>query len=741
MNDFAHRSPRPLFPKGHDPDIIEGEVTRVVFRNDGNGYSVLRVSVEGISEPLSVVGQTGSVAEGEHVSARGGWEENTRFGWQFKATRLETRPPTSVDGLQRYLSSSQMKGIGPVYATRLVEAFGDKVLEVIENEPDRLGEVAGIGETKKKQILDTWQGQRFVQDIMVFLHGLGFGPARVSSILKTYGDDTIERIRSNPYRLITDIHGIGFLIADRAALSLGIETNDPIRLQAGIFHTLNEAAKEDGHCGLPEAGEDGIVAQGAKKLSVDQSEVAGALTKAIKAEVVKLDLMDGVQGVFLRDLYAAERAIADGIARLLQEPLPWAQIDAEASIDGVQDKTGIELSGSQREALVEALRSKVIVITGGPGVGKTTIVKSLLEILRTREVSLELCAPTGRAANRLGGTTGVQARTIHRLLEFDPRNATFRRNQEHPLECDLVIVDEVSMVDVLLMSGLVGALASKTALVLVGDVDQLPSVGPGHVLGNIIESGVVPVARLAEVHRQAATSQIITSAHKVNRGEEPEFVSVDQGGDCIFVDAQSPMDGASKIVKIVAERIPERFRIPPSEVQVLSPMRKGPLGTEALNQELRARLNPDAPRIQSQGGAGFSINDKVMQTENNYEKEVYNGDIGIIREIDLSSKDIVVEINGQMVTYTTNELGQIALAYAITIHKSQGSEYPAVVVPLTTQHFIMLRRNLLYTAITRAKKLVVLVGQRKALHKAIRENTGRRRYSKLREMLETAVSQ
>lgn len=720
---------------GSDADV-EGEVRRIVFRNDDNGYSVLRVDRDG--GEVVVVGNVGRISEGEHLSAWGEWVQDPRYGRQLRARRIDSRLPSSSAGIEKYLASSLVKGVGPVYAKKLVAAFGTDVLRVIDDEPERLREVPGIGSKRVGQILEAWAEQRAVREVMIFLHENGLGAGRAAAVYAAYGDNTIEFVRRNPYRLARDIRGIGFHIADRFAMGLGIERNAPERLQAGLLYTLLQAAGE-GHCGLPEEGEEGIVARAAGILGVDADEVAEALVRAVAAGEIVRDFRDGLPCAFDPELLRNEREIATGLRRLLDAPLPWREIDGERALAWSEQNGGMEFSDSQRDALMQALQSKVLVITGGPGVGKTTIVNSLLRILQAKKVAVELCAPTGRAANRLATTTGQAARTIHRLLEINPAAGEFRRNGDNPLECDLVIVDETSMVDVPLMAALVRALPREAALILVGDVDQLPSVGPGHVLGDIITSGAVPVARLTEVHRQAGTSQIVTNAHRINRGEDPEFSPPGRDGDFFFVNVEEPEAAAAKIVEVVA-RIRESFDLNPmTEVQVLAPMHKGPLGTEALNERLRAKLNPGAARLDRRGGGGFSVADKVMQTENDYEKEVYNGEIGIVQAIDPGTKSVLVRIGGKILEYAYGELHKLTPAYAVTIHKSQGSEYPAVVIPVSTQHWIMLRRNLLYTAVTRAEKLVVLVGQRKALHGAIRNTGGRDRCTKLGELLAEAA--
>ncbi len=721
-----------------EPEVLAGLVERVTFHNAENGFSVLRVKVRGRRDLETVVGHAPTIGAGEWITASGEWVEDRSYGRQFKARFLRTSQPTSVEGIRRYLASGMIHGIGKVYAAKLVQAFGEDVFDVIENYPERLREVSGIGPVRAARIVEAWAEQKVVREIMVFLHEHGVSTARAVRIFKTYGVDSVQVMSENPYRLARDIRGIGFRTADTIAMQLGIEKTAMIRIRSGISFALAEAMNE-GHCGLPR---DRLIADTAGLLEVAPDLVAEAMEQEIADGYVVVDRVGDTECVFLLALYRAEAYIARRLHALRRGGRPWPDIDSEKAIPWAQQHTGLELAGSQREAVRTALLSKVMVITGGPGVGKTTIVNTILRILAVKQVRIALCAPTGRAAKRMSEATGREAKTIHRLLEVDPRYGTFRRTVENPLECDLLVVDEASMVDVMLMYALLNALPGNAALLVVGDVDQLPSVGPGQVLADVIGSGLLPVARLTEVFRQAAESRIIVNAHRINEGEIPELARPDGESDFYFVRADEPETALQRIVELVSTRIPGRFGFDPiQDIQVLCPMQRGDVGARRLNKELQETLNPSEERKVERFGWTFSRGDKVMQTENDYDREVYNGDIGFIQDVDPETAEITVEFDGRALAYGFGELDALVPAYATTIHKAQGSEYPAVVIPVTTQHYIMLQRNLLYTGVTRGKRLVVLVGQHKAVAIAVGAASGRRRWSKLREWLEGSASE
>jgi len=719
-------------PASASQEVLAGGVERVTFHNAESGFCVLRVKARSHRDLVTVVGHAATVSAGEWITATGDWVNDRTHGQQFKARFLRTSAPTSVDGIEKYLGSGMIRGIGPVYARKMVKAFGEKVFDIIEAEPERLREVTGIGVVRARRITDAWADQKIVREIMVFLHSHGVGTARAVRIFKTYGADAVQVMTENPYRLARDIRGIGFKTADAIAMRLGIEKTAMIRVRAGISYALSEAMDE-GHCGLP-TGE--LLPLAVELLEVPGELVQTALDLELADGTVIADSVGGTPCVFLGGLYRAEQGIAQRIQRLIDGDLPWPAIDPEKALPWIEARTGLTLAASQVEAIRLALWSKVLVVTGGPGVGKTTIVNSILRIVAAKGVRLLLCAPTGRAARRMTEATGFEARTIHRLLETDPKAGGFKRNADNPLECDLLVVDETSMVDVMLMQALLKALPDPAALLIVGDIDQLPSVGPGQVLSDIIASGAVPVVRLTEVFRQAAQSKIITTAHRINQGLMPDLSRPEGDSDFYFVPADDPEAAVPRVVELVKTRIPQRFGLDAiRDIQVLCPMNRGGVGARSLNIELQAALNPAGERRVERFGWTFAPGDKVMQIENDYDKEVYNGDIGYIDDVDPDAGELMASFDGRAVTYGFGELDTLVPAYAATIHKSQGSEYPAVVIPMLTQHYAMLQRNLLYTGVTRGKRLVILVGQKKAVAIAVRNVSGRRRWSKLDEWL------
>ena len=714
------------------PEALAGLVERVTFHNPDTGFCVLRVKVRGQRELTTVVGQAAMIGAGEFVQMSGAWVNDRTHGQQFRASFLKTSPPTTLEGIERYLASGMIRGIGPVYAKRLVRGFGDAVFDLIEQQPERLREVTGIGVKRAARIIAGWAEQKIVREIMLFLHANGVGTSRAVRIYKTYGNDAVRVITENPYRLARDIRGIGFRTADQIAAKVGIEKTALMRVRAGLSYALAEAMDE-GHCGLPV---EELTSLATRLLEVPEDLIATALALELEAGDLVADQLEGRRCVFLAGLYRAEQTIAERLRALVSTGPTWPSIDAAKAIPWVERRTGLQLAASQREAVRMALSSKVLVITGGPGVGKTTLVNSILKVLIAKQVRVMLCAPTGRAAKRLSESTGLEAKTIHRLLETDPRTGAFRRTEDHPLDCDLLVVDEASMVDVLLMRSLLRAVPDEAALLIVGDVDQLPSVGPGQVLADIIASNLIPVVRLTEVFRQAAGSRVIANAHRINRGQMPELSNDGTLSDFYFIDAEAPEDAVGKIIAVVRDRIPKAFGLDPiRDVQVLCPMSRGGVGARSLNIELQKALNPPGETRVERFGWIFCPGDKVMQIENDYDRDVYNGDLGVVQRVVQEDSELVVVFDGKEVSYGFGELDELVLAYATTIHKSQGSEYPAVVIPLATQHYMMLARNLLYTGVTRGKRLVVLVGQRKALAIAVRNHGSRRRWAKLREHL------
>jgi len=722
-------------PETSTREVLAGLVERVTFHNSDNGFCVLRAKARGHRDLITVVGHAAIITAGEWITASGEWVNDHTHGQQFKARFMRTSAPTSIDGIEKYLGSGMIRGIGPVYAKKMVKAFGEKVFDIIEAEPERLREVTGIGLVRAKRITDAWAEQKIIREIMVFLHSNGVGTARAVRIYKTYGVDAVQVMTENPYRLARDIRGIGFKTADAIAMKLGVEKTAMIRIRAGISYALTEAM-DDGHCGLPT---EELVPLAVELLEISIELVQTALDLELAEGTVIAATVGETACVFLGGLYRAEQVIAERLLRLANGRLPWPYIDPEKALPWVEQKTGLSLAKSQIDAIRLSLISKILVITGGPGVGKTTIVNAILRILDAKGVNLLLCAPTGRAAKRMTEATGFDAKTIHRLLEIDPKAGGFKRNSENPLECDLLVVDETSMVDVMLMQALMKATPDNAALLIIGDIDQLPSVGPGQILADVIASGAVPVVRLTEVFRQAAQSRIITSAHRINQGSIPDLSKPDGDSDFYFVQADDPETAVPRIIELVKTRIPQRFGLDPiRDIQVLCPMNRGGVGARSLNIELQAALNPAGERKVERFGWTFAPSDKVMQIENDYDKEVYNGDIGYIDDVDPDGGEMSVSFDGRAVTYGFGELDTLVPAYAATIHKSQGSEYPAVVIPVLTQHYAMLQRNLLYTGVTRGKRLVVLIGQSKAVAIAVRNVSGRRRWSKLNEWLSGA---
>jgi len=769
-------------------EVLAGSIERVTFHSAESGFCVLRIKARGHRDLVTVVGHAAEISAGEWVTVSGTWVNSREHGQQFKASFLRASAPTTAEGIEKYLGSGMIRGIGPIYASKLVAVFGAEVFEVIEQAPERLREVPGIGKVRAGRIAQAWADQKVVREIMVFLHSHGVGTARAVRIFKTYGNDAVQVMAENPYRLARDIRGIGFRTADAIAARLGIEATAMIRLRAGVNYALLEASGE-GHCGLPTAellklaGEllaversapsppaesnpmqgsdqrDQREEQGgpavkqspqrdapANRVPLEPAVIQAALDLELSEGSVVADTLAGEGAIFLAHLHRDERRIADVLQQLAHGSPPWGQIDSAKAIEWVEQRLGLELATSQQAAVEQALASKLLVITGGPGVGKTTLINAILRILAAKKLRIQLCAPTGRAAKRMAEATGLEAKTIHRLLEFDPAAYGFRRGPELPLECDLLVVDETSMVDVPLMASLLAAIPPEAALLLVGDVDQLPSVGPGQVLADVIASGSVAVARLTEVFRQAASSRIITTAHAINAGTIPDLRPPSEGGttDFYFLPADTPEQAVALILKVVGERIPARFGFDPiGQVQVLCPMARGGCGSRSLNIELQRLLNPDPAEQVERFGWRFAPGDKVMQIANDYEKEVFNGDVGTIDAIDADNSELGVlfptseaGVQGRrVVVYGWGELDHLVPAYACTIHKSQGSEYPAVVIPLLTQHYAMLQRNLVYTGLTRGKQLVVLVGQKKALAMAVKNHLGRRRYTKLAEWL------
>jgi len=718
---------------------LDGTLERVTFRGD-EYYTVARFQPES-GMPITIVGKLVEISEGMPITVHGQWVEDRKYGRQFKVSFAHPRTPKTVVGIERFLGSGLIHGVGAAIAKRIVEKFGKDTLDVIEKTPVRLTEIVGIGSARAAKIADAVAAQRHVQEVMVFLQGHGVTIASAARIVKKYGRDAINVVRANPYRLAHEVWGIGFRTADSIAEKLGIARDAPGRPQAGALHAL-ETSVEDGHLHMPD---EELLAAAAALLSVDVATLPSHLGVLEARGLVVREVL-GHRGPCsaLPDLHQAEVESASALVELASSPARSLTLDVDAAIHAFENVTGLELATQQRQAVQAALRDRCVVITGGPGVGKTTIVKAIVHLARIGSRKVSLAAPTGRAAKRMTEATQAEAMTIHRLLEYQPHEGGFQKNKENPLEADLLVVDEASMIDALLFRSVLASLRPGAQLVLVGDVDQLPSVGAGSVLADVIDSGAATVIRLTEIFRQAAASKIVVSAHAINHGELPDLEAPSGAkgaatSDFYFISREDPEQARATIVELVAERIPSRFGFDPvTEVQVLTPMHRGELGTAAVNRALHDKLNPSGGVELTRGDRTFRKGDKVMQLRNDYDRNVFNGDIGVVDLIAGDPPSLRVDFDGRSATYERAELDQLVHAYAVSVHKSQGSEYPAVVIPLATQHFMMLQRSLLYTAVTRGKKLVVLVGSRRASQLVVRNADAKKRYTWLAERVRTA---
>jgi exodeoxyribonuclease V alpha subunit len=704
-------------------EVLKGTLERIVYVNEETGYTIARFSSPDFPfEQITVVGNLMSAYPGESLILKGWWVNNPKYGRQFKIIEYETVMPATVVGIKKYLGSGLIKGIGPIMASRIVNAFGLETIDVIENHPDRLFEVPGIGPKRVERIKRAWEEQKEIKNIMIFLQSHEVSTAYAVKIYKTYGDEAIKVVREDPYRLADDIYGIGFKTADKIARSVGIARDSISRVMAGVQYVLSQKA-DDGHAFLPM---EDLVRWSVETLEVDEEKVKRAVDELAAKEQV---FVEG-EAVYLAPFYHSEVGIANRLARLLRTPgFTLNETAAQRAIDKVERRMGVKFAGNQREAIRRAVGEKALILTGGPGTGKTTTTVGMIELFEGAGLRVLLAAPTGRAAKKLSETTGREAKTIHRLLEFSP-DVGFKRDYHNPLEADVVIVDEMSMVDLILMNNLLKAIPPEAKLIMVGDVDQLPAVGAGNVLRDLIDSGVVSTVRLTEIFRQAQQSMIVMNAHRINRGEMP-LLKGPKDRDFFFIEEEDPEKAADLAVDLCCRRLPGYYGYDPiDDIQLLAPMKRGLCGVDRFNDLLQSTLNPSGETI-PRAGRNFKLGDKVMQVRNNYEYEVFNGDIGRIARVDLVNQRVKVEYPEKSVDYDIADLSELVLAYAITTHKSQGSEYRAVVMPLLTQHYMMLQRNLLYTAVTRAKELVVIVGSKRAMRMAIRNDKVAKRYTGL----------
>ncbi|MCX8023139.1 MAG: ATP-dependent RecD-like DNA helicase [Syntrophorhabdaceae bacterium] len=723
---------------------IKGQVERITYYNEENGYTIARMKVQGRVGVVSVVGTMHSINPGEILKLVGFWDNHEKYGEQFKVVSYEQVMPATAKGIEKYLGSGMIKGIGPVTAKRLVARFGKETLDVIEHDIERLYEVPGIGEKRIEMIKSAWELQKEIKDVMVFLQGHGISPTYAMKIYRQYGKDSVKVVKENPFRLAMDIFGIGFITADKIAEKLGVPKDSRIRAEAGIVYVLHELSDE-GNVFYPYTP---LIERCREILDIDEENIRNALNGIASEGKVVIEEASSYpyppteeKAVYLKKFHVSETGIARQLYSILSYPKQLRLVNVERALEWVQRSLGMVLSEKQMEAVKDSINCKVMVITGGPGTGKTTIIKAIIKIYERMGQKVVLTAPTGRAAKRMAETTGCEAKTVHRLLEYNPTEVSkessgFKRNESNPIEGDLIIVDEASMMETILTYHFLKAVPKKATLIFVGDVDQLPSVGAGNVLKDIIESGVIPTVRLKEIFRQSRESMIILNAHRINNGEMPLFGKRGaEATDFYFIQVESPEEALDRLVYLCREGIPRRFGYDPLEdIQVLSPMYKGVVGVANLNSELQRILNRNTDEI-ARGGKRFKRGDKVLQLRNNYDKDVYNGDIGRIVEIDRELQEIRVDFDGRIVPYDFEELDELVLAYAISVHKSQGSEYPVVIMPVMTQHFMLLQRNLIYTGITRGKRLVVLIGTKKALAIAVKNNKTQLRYTLLRSRL------
>lgn len=709
-------------------ETIDGTIERITFHNQDTGYCVLKVKVPRIEDLVTLLGHSENVYAGEHFKACGSWIYHKDYGNQFKADTISCYPPHTLEGIAKYLGSGLIKGIGPVYAKKLVDHCKEKVFDIIETKSRSLKEIPGFGPKRIRLIKESWKTQKFIREIMVFLHSNGVSTSKAVRIYKTYQEDAISIIQKNPYRLATDIHGIGFLSADKIAQNMGIEVTSEHRISSGIHHIILQS-QDKGHCCLPMSV---LITETKALLDIEEDLIKKRIDEDLRTEDLILTEVRETPVIFLPAFFYMERKIALKLKTLLGNPSPLV-IDHIKCIEEYESESNISLSLSQRDAINAALANKVSIITGGPGVGKTTIIRGIIHALSKNIKRIKLAAPTGRAAKRLSESTGRNATTIHRLLEPGGHQGAFKRNEKNLLLCDCLIIDEASMIDLPLMNAIIKALPRKSYLILVGDVDQLPSVGPGRILSDLIESNFIPYARLTEIFRQESHSMIVSNSHRINQGQMPAYQNLPDD-DFFFLEMTSPEDGIDKIKKIVLSKIPNKWGADPfKDIQILSPMQRGMLGARNINAEIQQSLISNQTLGITVFGQTFKIGDKVIQSRNDYDKDVFNGDIGFIKDINANSKEVLISFNDNDIIFDFGEMDTIYLAYAITIHKSQGSEFPFVVVPISMSHYPMLMRNLIYTGVTRAKKKVILVGDKKALYLAVSRQDENLRWTNLQK--------
>jgi len=722
---------------------IRGQVERITYSNEENGYTVAKIKVSGKRGLVVITGNFMSLCPGEILKIKGEWKNHPKYGEQFHVESHQTEVPGTVFGIQKYLGSGLIKGIGPVMAKRIVKRFGEKALDIIENRISSLTKVEGIGKKRIAMIQEAWEEHKEIRDIIIFLQAHGVSSGHAAKIFKEYGKRSVKILKENPFRLAMDIFGIGFVTADNIAQKLGFPKDSDLRLEAGIIYVLHQLA-DDGHTYYPY---EPLLSKSMEILEADRDAIVTAVESMETNRLIVIeDLNEPFEGpsennraVFLEKYHFCETSITNNLNNLISSPKSVRKINTKKALEWVQGQLDVKLAEKQMDAVKSAIESKMMVITGGPGTGKTTIINAVLQIFKKLRVEVMLAAPTGRAAKRMSDATGHEAKTIHRLLEYSITRGGFQKTDEHPLLCDLLIVDEASMIDTFLMHHLLKAMPREATFILVGDVNQLPSVGAGNVLMDIISSNLVPVVELNEIFRQARKSDIILNAHLINNGVLPLLQSNRDNTDFYFISRKNPEEALSTILELMKTRIPEKFGLDPVEdIQVLTPMHKGLIGAENLNHELQKNLNPGNEGV-IRGNRHYLVKDKVMQIKNNYDKEVFNGDIGRIIKILPGSQEVVISFDDRETRYDYQDLDEIVPAYAISVHKSQGSEYPAVIIPVLTEHYIMLQRNLIYTAVTRGRKLVILVGTQKALAIGVQNNKTRKRYTLLTKRIKGQI--